>query len=65
VSLAFDLGTLGPVRARVAVRGGSVSTLFYAEREATVAQLRSQLGGLEAALSQRGPPGREHRLPRG
>jgi len=54
VSLAFDLGTLGPVRARVAVRGGSVSTLFYAEREATVAQLRSQLGGLEAALSQRG-----------
>jgi hypothetical protein len=54
VSLAFDLGALGPVRVRVTVRGGSVSTLFQAEREATAAQLRSQLGALESALSQRG-----------
>jgi hypothetical protein len=54
VSLAFDLGDLGPVRARIAVRGEGVSTLFYAEREATVARLRAQLGGLEAALAGRG-----------
>jgi flagellar motor switch/type III secretory pathway protein FliN len=54
VSLAFDLAELGPVRARIAVRGEQVSTLFYAEREATVARVRSELGDLEEALTERG-----------
>jgi hypothetical protein len=54
VSLAFDLAELGPVRARIAVRGEQVSTLFYAEREATVARVRSELTDLEEALTERG-----------
>jgi hypothetical protein len=54
VSLAFDLGELGPVRARVAVRGELVSTLFFAEREGTVARLRAGMGALEQALERRG-----------
>jgi hypothetical protein len=54
VSLTFDFGALGPVHARVAVRGEQVSTLFSAEREATVARLRGELGSLESAFAQRG-----------
>jgi hypothetical protein len=54
VSLAFDLAELGPVRARIAVRGEQVSTLFYAEREATVVRVRSELSDLEEALTERG-----------
>ncbi len=54
VSLAFDLAELGPMRARIAVRGEQVSTLFFAERETTVARVRTELGDLEEALSERG-----------
>ena len=54
VSLAFDLAELGPMRARIAVRGEQVSTLFFAEREATVARVRTELADLEDALSERG-----------
>jgi hypothetical protein len=54
VSLAFDLAELGPMRARIAVRGEQVSTLFFAERETTVARVRTELGDLEDALSERG-----------
>lgn len=54
VSLTFDFGDLGPMHARVAVRGEQVSTLFSAEREETVARVQAALGSLESAFAQRG-----------
>jgi hypothetical protein len=54
VALTFDFGDLGPVHARVAVRGEQVSTLFSAEREETVARVQAALGSLESAFAQRG-----------
>jgi hypothetical protein len=54
VSLAFDLGELGALRARITVRGETVSTLFHAERESTAERVGRRLGDFESALAGRG-----------
>lgn len=47
IHLAFDLDTLGPVYARVTLRGQQISTLFWAERPATVALFVAHLAELQ------------------
>lgn len=53
-TLAFELETLGPVRARVTVAGQIVSTELWAEREATVELFNRHLDTLHEGLVEAG-----------
>lgn len=54
VTLSFALGELGPVQARVSLRGAKVSTLFWAERAATADTYSRSLGQLAALYQAHG-----------
>lgn len=54
VDLSFDFAELGPVHARISVRGESVSTLFRADNPAAVAHFRDHLNTLQGRLTQLG-----------
>ncbi len=50
VTLAFDLDPLGPMYAQIRLRDHAVSTRFWAEREATLQAVRSELDALKTKL---------------
>lgn len=54
VSLAFDLEPLGPLHARITLCGERVSTLFWAQRENTVARVQASLEKLQERFDQVG-----------
>ena len=54
VQLAFDLPGLGPMQARVSLRGEQVSTWFWATREETLPLLRAHLQDLRRELETNG-----------
>jgi hypothetical protein len=51
--LAFDLGAKGELRARVALRAGRVSVLFWADADQTRAEVRDKLPRLRNAMEQK------------
>lgn len=54
VQLAFDLPGLGPIQARVSLRGEQVSTWFWATREVTMPLLQDHLQELRRELEASG-----------
>ena len=54
VTIAFELAGLGPMVARVSLDGDRVSTLFWAERPATVTLVRDHLRALDQGLEAAG-----------
>lgn len=54
VSLAFDLGELGPVRARISLYDGQISAQFWTEQSATRQRFEDHLATLHARLRDAG-----------
>jgi hypothetical protein len=54
VWLGFELGALGPVQARISLRGGAVTVGLWAEQSATSDLFNRHLGELQQALRQAG-----------
>ncbi|MDH3767981.1 MAG: flagellar hook-length control protein FliK, partial [Gammaproteobacteria bacterium] len=51
--LAFDLGTKGELRARVALRAGRISVSFWADVESTRSEVNEKLSGLQDTMEKK------------